>query len=471
MTAQLDFHRLVLVPLTPIHIGGGEEARLLPEDYRLNGSMVERVNVRAVLARLPADERERLIRDFDRNPEGFIRSLQQKAGAEDVIERIPISRESAGAVDLGGEGHGRRNQIDAFIRAGAGPFLPGSTLKGALRTAWLLTIWKLRERKTGARPFEGRSARDLEVALFDLERGNAATDTDPMRDVTVRDAPLPQDATRIDKVLAWKRGADGYGFSQTGEIHRERLRAVIDGDAPPLIEVEIGLRSEAVRRGRVERAADRRAYPRTPPSQLSILLASLEAQHAPLWKRELEKFFAGETGLRLQQALALFDGLARGGNAPAAALVRLGWGAHAEAKSLEPVRRIERPQVRGSGRHAKEGSARHVLNIGGAPAPFGWALLVRKEAWEAKQPVSWLAEPPASGSAPRIGVAGRPASTPRPTLANQVKYRAGDKVLVDGEEATLAEDVTAMHKPDDEVMADFGDGPEPIRVGEIEELA
>lgn len=492
-SAQFESHEFVLVPLSPIHVGGGEEAQWLPEDYRLSGDrrFIERVSVRAVLSRLDPKLREDVIRKLDTDLKGFIRELQNCASDKEIAERIVISDQSARDIDLDSGGRGRRNEIDGFYRSGGRPTLPGSSLKGALRTAWLRTLWELKARQTGGHaPLEmpplaewqrmrprGRDsraakARELEQILLDLASGKQATDTDPLRDLAVADAPLSPDATRIDKVVAWKRGRDGYGFDATKmQMHRERLRAVLDGGTPPAIPITIGLRARKVRELRARIAASGKAVPKRSIETAGFLLAALELQHAELWQRELEKFFEGGNGERLRQALDVFKDFSRGGKDPEAALVRLGWASHAEAKSLAAVRRVERPQAKGDARFSREGSSRHVIDLNGHPMPFGWALLIRKDAWERKAPKEFLAPPDSRNAAVASARAGtsRPAAGRGETvLGGQVLYAKGTKVLVGGEEAVLHEDVTHAHKPSEEIMADFGDGPEPVRVDEIE---
>lgn len=489
---QFDFHDLLLIPLTPVHVGGGEEAKLNPEDYRLSADgHVERISVRAVLARLEPAMRANFLKQFGSSPELFIGELQKRANGDDVLERILISPESAKSVDLGGEGHGRRNQIDAFYRSGGAPVLPGSSLKGALRTAWLRTLWETlpAERARFVRPDRpewsrmsrgerSREAQALERNLFGLAGGKSATDTDPMRDVFVADAPLPANATRIDKVSTWKKGRDDYDFNPTGEIHRERLRAVTDGGTPPLIPIRIGLRSGSVRDGRRKLDPDAKHHSRHAPDSIGALLAALETQHRALWDRELERFFSGPAGERMRSAIAPFDKFLRGDASPKAALIRLGWGGHAEAKSLAPIRLIERPQARGDGKFATEGSARHIVDLEGHPVSFGWALLIRWDAWDAweKSHVVRFLDTPVKKARPQAKAAG--AGKPQvaagrgdTALGGQVRYPRGSKVLVGGEVMILDEDVTHAHKDSDAVMALFEGGRETIRVREIDRLA
>jgi hypothetical protein len=484
--AQFDFHDLLLIPLTPVHVGGGEEAKLHPEDYRLSADgHVERISVRAVLARLEPAMRANFLKQFGSSPELFIGELQKRANGDDVLERILISPESAKSVDLGGKGHGRRNQIDAFYRSGGTPVLPGSSLKGALRTAWLRALWDTQSVGTARfampdrlewsrmpRGQRSRGAQTLVRNLFGLAGDKSATDTDPMRDVVVADAPLPANATRIDKVSAWKKGKDGYDFDPTGEIHRERLRAVTDGGAPPLVPIRIGLRLGIVRDGRRKLDPDAKLHSRHAPDSIGVMLAALETQHRSLWDRELERFFPGPAGERMRSAIGPFGKFSREGASPEAALIRLGWGGHAEAKSLAPVRLIERPQARGDGKFATEGSARHIVDLEGHPVPFGWALLIRLDAWE-KDPVVRFLEPPVQKARPqtKAGGTGKPqvaAGRGDTALGGQVRYPKGSKLLVGGEVMILDEDVTHAHKPTDEVNALYDGDREPIRVRDIE---
>ena len=227
--AQFETLKLVLVPLTPIHVGGGDEAQLLPEDYRLRDGALELVSARAVLAGLPVAQQTEMIRWVERDPAAAIEKLHERATEEQIAERIEIAPDSARELRKGG----RRGQVNAFVRSGGRAFLPGSSLKGALRTAWLAALAK----KADVR--RARDSKDLERRAFALASGQRATDTDPMRDVMAADAELPEGATRIDGVDSWKRSGGEYGFDSVGQLHVERLRAVVDGDAPPVIETSL----------------------------------------------------------------------------------------------------------------------------------------------------------------------------------------------------------------------------------------
>ena len=480
--SQFEVHRLFLVPLTPIHVGGGEEAKLLPENYRLRNGMVERLNLRSVLTRMSDGEREQWLKNMGRDVQSAIPHIQARADDGDILERIEISPESEEEISSKGQDGLRLNQIDAFFRSAGQPTIPGTSIKGALRTAWAaycagkfstqqrlpdLQEWRnvltLKQRAQ----YAARSIEDI----FNLKSDQHTQDSDPFRDLSVADVGLPVEATRIDRVKSWKRnrgkrsGEDGYGFSKSGQIHRERLRAVSDGGSPPpILRIEIGLRRTAFRRVNDRKRPD----PERVPSDLSVLLRSLEAHHSPLWTREVEeKFFAGSAGQRMRQALALFEHLVRDKKDPDAALIRIGWAGHAEAKSIAQLRRVERPQSKGEGRYAKEGTSRHVVDLKGHPVSFGWALLVREECW--KKPAKWLSPPvtvPHPGVKRPLASSGAKAET---ALGQVLRYQKGQRVrLTDGEIVTLEEDVTEAAKPSDEVQSLLGNDIEPIKISDIE---
>ncbi len=292
---------------------------------------------------------------------------------------------------------------------------------------------------------------------------------DPLRDVTVTDLRLPESSTRVDMVSSWKfdKEKKTYAANPSGMIQliRERMRSVADGGVPPLVPVRIGLRRNLVIRRRAQ-AARADSHPKQSPESIFDLLLALESHHAPLWRRDMEKFFS-TTGQRLEQSLDVFAGISRDGDRPAAALARIGWAAHAEAKSIEGFREIHRPQPKFRGTHyAHEGSTRHVVNPPGGPYPFGWALLVMADAWkEAKESISWLS---AGRVARRPG--GKQSSSRQSSAERRgLRYHQGDLVrLDDGSEARLLEHVKEGQS---EVQVDIDGSPEPVKVSEIEGLA
>lgn len=458
MGIQFDFADFLLVPLTPVHVGGGEEAILSNMDYRLHDQLLERIDLRQLMLRQQSDT---LLSHLNKDFQGTLCRLREQAAPSDVTERIQLSpaswKELRKAYNSSPSKPHRSGQVELFQRTGNRILLPGSSVKGALRTAWL--AWCSSDIDPQAIPADRTDKRAslLAAKAFDLAEGKFATDTDPLRDLSVEDSYLPEDATIVSFVKSWKRSGkgNGYGFQKGPQVHWERMRAVVDGGQPALTRIRIGLRSGNVR-DHYRKAGRRNAYPRTPPENIAVLLRALEAHHSPIWQWELEKFFH-DRNERLKSALGLFAHLQRSGDEPDAALIRIGRAGHAESKSVEKFREVQRPNIPGKGKTAKEGDARHVLDLSGQPVPFGWALLVRADRW--RQPEGWLSEI-ANASAPAN--AAEASASP---LASQLLYRKGQKVLLTtGETAVLEEDVG--HKSS-KVSVNIDGDTEPINVEEI----
>lgn len=467
--SQFNLFDLVLIPLTPIHVGGGDEAVLGPEDYRLKPNGLEKVNLRQCI--LDAPDRDAILRKLKRDMLGTMARVRDSAPQAYIAESVAISddamREIKPAFRSAKDKRSQRGgQINAFQRSGGIPIIPGSTLKGCLRTAWLAQC--ANEKGISRKSIHGGGSGDrhksLERKAFELDVKNL-TDTDPFRDVTVTDARIDGCMTKVDVVSTWKkdRSSGTFRINPSGKIQlfRERLLSVVDGGTPPQIPVQVGFRNHLVRNLRLKQG--RTVQPKHAPNDIGDLLSALEEHHAPLWKRELEKFFPGEDGTRLTRALSLFEDLPRGNGSPEAALVRMGWAGHAESKSVQEFREIHRPQAKSrEGKYVREGTTRHVVDLWGNPVPFGWALLVRGKIWKSRASSNWLSAPQ-----PRTRRPSEPHS--RTHTGPKLLFRKDQRVILeDGEEAVLLEDV---QDGQNEVNVEIYGSSEPISVSEIKGLA
>ena len=143
MTAKVQTFGLTLSTLSPVFIGGGEQATLSPyTDFIQQGDqliIVDQQKLQAELAKNPSsiDEFVQGIRGgFDNNRSVFSLSafITKSLGLQlSQIERCRLP--------VGGEI--RKNQIRRFIASSGKAFIPGSSLKGAIRTAVLLD-WLLK---------------------------------------------------------------------------------------------------------------------------------------------------------------------------------------------------------------------------------------------------------------------------------------------------------------------------------------
>jgi CRISPR-associated protein Csm5 len=377
---------LIAMPLTPIHVGDGSV--MAPEDYRLTEGKLERFSASAVLRDMSEPQRRAYLARLD---EGRLAEawsiLRDQVRPTHVRERLSISgasREDLGQILTNPQAKG---ELRPFIRSGGRPMIPGSSIKGALRTSVLSMLAQPRaaeieQIKRDAR----RTASDRMQCLL---LGHDNQDQDPFRFVHVGDLALPDGATRVDCVVNWRprrAGDEGSGRSEI-PMHYERTLARIDGERPRW-EVRIRLDFARMAEARRRNAAKAPRVGLTPAD----LRRAVNDFHWKIWDDERAGFFADEpaTVARLADSfripapggVALDEAAVRA--SPHFLLLRIGRFGQFESKSLETFRegwnaqgRPPRAMARGSTRNVIRLPARHRAGAAPLPeglAPMGWLL-------------------------------------------------------------------------------------------------
>lgn len=358
MTADARFE-LTAVVLSPVHIGDGTV--WTPDAYRLDGDQLVLFDPAAVVAGMTEGQRQAFLKAAGRPRAGEAelqaaqRVLREAARPEHERGRVAVSPSSRPEIEAGLSNPVRRGDIHPFIRTGGRPYLPGSAIKGAIRTALLnarahenLPKWRdelKREEIRGGR--SGRASTNLQKKLL------GETDTDPFRFVRVADAALPEASTRVEWVRTIKRG--GALKDSRQQMHFECLRP------GTLFEVVLEVQAE-----RAERASGRdrdgRKTPRRPVAAKE-LLAAVDAFYRGRWHAEMKRFFPNPWQAEPPRA----------DEAGSPLLLRVGRFSHFESASLDDLRQGWQPQSR---RPITEGSTRAVSDQGGCWMPFGWLALV-----------------------------------------------------------------------------------------------
>jgi len=373
MSAPMKFRA---VPLTPIHIGDGTE--LLPDHYRIKAHAgepsLELFEPAEVLAAMPPGDQEKFIRLLGDG--SLLRTqelLQWSARPEHVLARIPVSQESAKELQKALTEIRRSGAVQPFIRSGRQPFIPGSSIKGALRTALLSALAaKHAVKLTGEMRDKHRT---LVREAFRMRRNDTADD--PFRFVHVADVPIPKERTRIDQVRIIKKNASTKGI----QMHDERLLAIADGRSCEEVQLDavIEVDEEGLRACRARR-------PDAAP-QIDIswneLRQAVNRFHWAIWEEERRHFSKfSRTNLMLNGIEKLAQTEISKPDARVM-LLRLGRFGHFESKSVEGLRQGYVPQRRRNKyRHPNEwGDTRTVIRLVDkhgqeAMVPFGWLLLV-----------------------------------------------------------------------------------------------
>jgi CRISPR-associated protein Csm5 len=392
---------LTAVPLSPIHIGDGTE--LLPDCYRLAEPRpayddeedeappateaqpcLEVFAPSEVLAAM-SPVRQKEFRDLlDRGHlQRAYEVLRGAVGDRHVRERIGISGASLAEIrESLLPKAARRGAIVPFTRSGGRVIIPGSSIKGALRTALLshLAAGPAVRAEVERWPVQDQH-RVLNRSALDLSRDDTADD--PFRFLRVADVAVPAERTIIDRasVLDPRREGKADGI----QMHYERLLSTADGFRSA--EVALSVTIEVDGTGlKARRARDPAAAPRRDMSWAELRRAANDF-HWRIWQDERKRFFADkiESMKRLDILLAQIpkpDGtkVAQTGFSENSQymLLRIGRFGHFESKSVAGLRRGYVPQRRSGDKHRQPdemGATRTVVRINDAVVPFGWLLL------------------------------------------------------------------------------------------------
>ena len=374
---------LQLTPLTPVHVGTGEDFD--PTGYVIDGELLYHFDPAAV-ALEPADRRALLACVNRPGPEAILavqrffheRAPACKAAARVVVPVVPgvaaQYRERVGRVaqrEAGGRSVANRLEIERTVHhphSGAA-YLPGTSLKGAVRTAWL-------DRVNGGRPREGAErAQRLEQRLLGFERFEA----DPFRLLAIGDAAGADVASQVFYSTNHKKRPilrDGHELPAQGPVARRECIAPAQYAA---------LRTWAA----VDKLAGISDPVRTPapPHRLpgwAAVAAACNRYYLPRLRRELELLSARRLAAPgwVQALRELLQAMAPALEGADAVLLRVGRHSGAECVTLDGVREIR--IMRGRGQPAAQGSEATTVwlaatheNARSGMLPFGWVLAHR----------------------------------------------------------------------------------------------
>ncbi len=214
-------YQMTIKVLSPVHIGTGQE--LDPLEYMVQDGLFRRLDLTGFLQSLPDAQKQQFYEAVNsENPVRLRKFITKSIG----LEKYTLF--CADASETFAEAYKRNldnplNQLLVNLTARTGrthyPYLPGSSIKGALRTAVISCI---AEHKNITKPDIRRFERDV--------LGHNDGKQDPFRCVKIADAMLPDNATFIDKVEIFKptarSGPDPAGI----QMFYEQCFSMLDGE-------------------------------------------------------------------------------------------------------------------------------------------------------------------------------------------------------------------------------------------------
>jgi CRISPR-associated protein Csm5 len=193
--------------LTPVHIGDGVE--LEPLEYVIKDKFY-RVNLEDWLSTLSGKKAEEFQRLTGRD---YAQKTILTALRRFVRENIDLDKYTEWSVDVSEAVKTRyeerfnapENQLpmSPFIRTGNRPFMPGSSIKGAIRTVYL-SFLKKNTQVTGDKKRADLVEGELLRAINPGKEGKSprfAIDKDPFRAIKIKDVSLPENSTFFAEVV------------------------------------------------------------------------------------------------------------------------------------------------------------------------------------------------------------------------------------------------------------------------------
>ncbi|MDN3515855.1 MAG: type III-A CRISPR-associated RAMP protein Csm5 [Candidatus Brocadia sp.] len=226
--------------LTPVHIGDGTE--LEPLEYVIKDRFYK-VNMEEWLSTLSGEKAEEFKQWTGKD---YAQETTLVALRKFVRDNIDTGKYTEWAVDVSSAVQKRyeerfdapENQLPMlpFIRTGNKPFLPGSSIKGALRTAYLNFLKRNNQVK------EKNRADLVEGELFkaNIEGRDGRTrfdiDKDPFRAVKIKDAFLPEGSTFFGEVINYNK--------KDGRLNPTNIQILSEVTSGSLIEKSVSLELE-----------------------------------------------------------------------------------------------------------------------------------------------------------------------------------------------------------------------------------
>jgi len=224
-------YRFTGTTLSPVTIGAGEEIE--PFDYLINQGTFYRISLEDVIADFSGEDRGKFytiiesgnidnLRKFISNRVDLEKHALFSCRVSDEVERIYKNKFD----DI-------QNQllITSFIRNKIDfkPFLPGSSLKGSMRTAVLNEMAKTMGRNKIMK--ERNLEKKIEAVILESQnrKGFLEGKNDPFRAVKIRDITLPGDATIIAQIKNMAKNRRGRLSARRMQLFYEVLKSKLFG--------------------------------------------------------------------------------------------------------------------------------------------------------------------------------------------------------------------------------------------------
>ena len=216
---ELLQYNCIITPLTPIQIGNGNEVS--PFEYIIKNNEYYRVDMNEIMEKMPEGVKKQFLKILEENNMFAARKfLKNNYKIEyGYLYKCHVSTEYSEMYErkIGGVLNKNENNelsVGEFIGTDTGKYIPGSTLKGAFRTAYLAGNFDSkyfynikRNSKTKTKPFiyagdfkEGDKKRKyIEAGILEMEI--LEPKFDPFKNFKVTDTEIRDDIIEVKEIL------------------------------------------------------------------------------------------------------------------------------------------------------------------------------------------------------------------------------------------------------------------------------
>lgn len=215
-------YRCIFTPLTPIQIGNGNE--ISPFEYIIKNGNYFKIDVNEVIEKFPENIKKEFIKTLEEKSMISARKFLKNNYKEEYgyLYKCPVSDEIIKLYNEKIGGAIKKNEdndltVFEFIGTHRGKYIPGSTLKGAFRSAYLMDsftsedfykICRETENKYGkkipTKPFKSilnKKTEEERIISRILELENFDAKFDPFKNLKITDTEIRNDIIEIKEIL------------------------------------------------------------------------------------------------------------------------------------------------------------------------------------------------------------------------------------------------------------------------------
>lgn len=343
---ELKNYKIKCEILSPIHIGDGTEIE--PFEYVIEDKLYK-INLNEFLYSLPENLSKELkelqtkndltgVRKFIKENINLKNFTEWQTDVSDAVKRIYNEKFDE-----------PQNQLimSPFIRSSDKPYIPGSSIKGSIRTA-LLNLWS---DKIQGEPKDKNRAQNVEAEILNAliwnekrQRYQFNMDRDPFRALKIRDAFLPENSTLFSKISNFNIDKDGKLNETNIQIIAEVTKSFLFGNSLNF-EFEIAIDKKLFDNPATKSKLQSREI------DIKLLLSVCNKFYSSVLESERKRLFDNK-----DENISGFYGMIKE-KAKDGYLLRIGWGSGFESITLEKFRKPKEPKKGKAG----WGYSKHLL--------------------------------------------------------------------------------------------------------------